>query len=181
MSVETVARRYASALADVVMSSGDTETVKGELKTWGNMLSSNRELNGVFYNPAIAQNSKEKVLESLLNRSKPSNVTANFLRVLLRNNRLTEIDAINERLDSVLDERSGVVAAKVTSSRELSDGERAELKANLAKLTGGKEINIEYKIDESIIGGAITRVGSTVYDGSVKTQLELLKSKMIKS
>jgi F-type H+-transporting ATPase subunit delta len=181
MSVETVARRYANALADVVMTSGEKETIQTELKTWQEMLHTNRDLNNAFYNPAIAHNSKEKVLESLIERSKPSKTTANFLRVLLRNNRLTEIDAINEKLDSVIAERSGIISAKVTSSRELTETEKSELKANLAKVTGGKEIKVDYQIDESIIGGAITRVGSTVYDGSVKTQLELLKQQMIKS
>ncbi len=181
MSVETVARRYASALADVVMKSAETETVQTELKTWEEMLGGNSDLHNAFYNPAIAHNSKEKVLESLIERSKPSKTTANFLRVLLKNNRLTEINAINEKFDSVLAERNGVISASVTSTRELSETEKADLKANLAKITGGKEIKLDYKIDETIIGGAITRVGSTVYDGSVRTQLELLKQQMIKS
>lgn len=181
MSVEIVARRYADALADVVMSSGEKDTVQSELKTWEEMLNSNQKLNNAFYNPSINQESKEKVLETLIERSKPSKTTANFLRILLQNNRLTEIDAINEKFDSEIAERSGIISASVTSSRELTDSEKADLKANLAKLTGGKQIKLDYKIDETIIGGAITRVGSTVYDGSVKTQLELLKHQMIKS
>lgn len=181
MSVETVARRYAGALADVVMQSAETETVQTELKIWEEMLYADGNLHNAFYNPAIAHNSKERVLESLIERSRPSKTTANFLRVLLRNNRLTEINVINKKFDSVIAERNGVVSASVTSSRELTETEKAELKVNLAKLTEGKEIKLDYKIDKSIIGGAITRVGSTVYDGSVKTQLKLLKQKMIKS
>lgn len=181
MSVETVARRYASALADVVVNSSEKDTIQNELKTWEEMLTANRDLHNAFYNPAIAQESKEKVLETLIAKSNPSKTTANFLRVLLKNNRLMEIDAINEKFDSVLAERSGIVSASVTSSRELSEAEKADLRANLAKMTGGKEIKLDYKIDEQIIGGAITRVGSTVYDGSVKTQLELLKQQMIKN
>ncbi len=181
MSVETIARRYASALADVVINSGEKETVQNELKTWEEMLNANQDLHNAFHNPAIAHNSKEKVLETLIQKSNPSKTTANFLRVLLRNNRLTEIDAINEKFDSVLAERSGIISASVISSRELSEAEKTDLRANLAKLTGGNEIKVDYKIDKDIIGGAITRVGSTVYDGSVKTQLEILKDKMIKS
>ncbi|MEZ5347067.1 MAG: ATP synthase F1 subunit delta [Pyrinomonadaceae bacterium] len=180
MSVETVARRYAGALADVVTTAGDAETVKTELKTWQEMFDSNRDLHSAFYNPAIAHNSKEKVLESLIAKTNPSKTTANFLRVLLRNNRLTEISTINETLDSVLEARNGVVSATVTSARELSEGERSELRASLAKVTGGSDIRLNFEIDESVIGGAITRVGSTVYDGSIRTQLELLKEEMIK-
>src|SRR3982751_5941568 len=100
MSVETVARRYAVALADVVLKSGETETVKSELKLWEDLIKSNNDLQTAFANPAIAHSSKEKVLESLLAKTKPSKTTANFLRVLLRNGRLTELREINEKFAS---------------------------------------------------------------------------------
>ena len=178
MSVETVARRYAIALADVVIKSGETGTVKAELKSWADLMNQNSNLQEVFANPAITHVDKEKVLESLLAKTKPSKTTANFLRILLRNSRLTELAEINEKFVSVLDERSGVVAAEVTSARPLSDAEKAEFQANLAKLTG-KQVNLNFNINESIIGGVVTRVGSTVYDGSVKTQLENLKQQLV--
>lgn len=178
MSVETIARRYASALADVVIKSGEIQTVQTELKSWEQMMTSSSELQEVFSNPAIAHMSKEKVLENLLARARPNKTTANFLRVLLRNNRLTELRQINERFDSVLAERSGQVSAKVVSARPLDDGEKAEIQTGLEKLTG-KRVNINYETDENIIGGVVTTIGSTVYDGSVKTQLENLKKQMI--
>lgn len=181
MSVETVARRYAGALADVVGKSDEVEAIKSELNDWQKMLTANADLRNAFHNPSIAHASKEKVLESLIDKSRPTKTTANFLRVLLRNNRLTEIDAISEKLGSVLEERSGVIKAKVISSRKLSEGEISDLRSNLIKVTGGKEIRLEFIIDESIIGGAVVRVGSKVYDGSVRTQLDLLKEQMIKT
>ena len=178
MSVETIARRYAGALADVVTKTNETETVKGELKTWEQMIGGSSELNYAFANPAIQHIDKEKVLESLLQKSSPSRTTANFLRVLLRNGRLIDLSEINARFEAELAERSGVTAAQVTSARELSEAERAELKQNLEKLTG-KQIKLDFDINESIIGGIVTRVGSTVYDGSVKTQLENLKEQLV--
>lgn len=178
MSVETVARRYAVALADVVTKSGETETVKGELKIWEDLIKSNGNLQNAFANPAIAHANKEKVLEGLLEKAKPSKTTANFLRVLLRNSRLMELDDINEKFASVLEERSGVVSANITSARPLTDKQKAEFQKNLAKMTG-KQVNLNFNIDENIIGGVVTRVGSTVYDGSVKTQLENLKRELI--
>ena len=178
MSVETVARRYASALADVVVKSGETEIVRNELKSWEELVNSNANLQDAFANPAIAHLSKEKVLDSLLEKTKPSKTTANFLRVLLRNSRLTELRQINEKFASVLEERSGIVAANITSARELSPAEKADLQANLAKLTG-KQVNLNFDINEQLIGGVVTRIGSTVYDGSVKTQLENLKEQLI--
>ncbi len=178
MSVETVARRYANALADVVTKSGETEIVKTELKSWEDLIKSNAELQNAFASPAINHLSKEKVLAKLIEKTKPSRTTANFLRVLLRNSRLTELGAINEKFASVLDERNGLISAQVISSRPLSDAEKSEFQTNLAKMTG-KQVNLNFAIDEQIIGGVVTRVGSTVYDSSVKTQLENLKASLI--
>ncbi len=180
MSVETVARRYASALADVVAKSGDTNNIQTELRQWETMIVSNPELLEVFNNPSIQQENKEKVLESLIERAKPTKTTANFLRVLLRNSRLTDIRQINEKFASVLEERSGFVSARITSARSLSPLQQSEIQTNLEKMTG-KRVSPTFTMDETIIGGVITRIGSTVYDGSVKTQLENLKQQMIKS
>lgn len=178
MSAETIARRYASALADVVIKTGETETVRSELRGWEGLIKSNVNLQDAFGNPAIPQAAKERVLEELLKRSTSSKTTSNFLRILLKNDRLMGLDDINERFAAVLEERSGVVSANVISARELPESERAELRSNLEKLTG-KRLNINFGIDENIIGGVITRIGSTVYDGSVKTQLENLKEQLI--
>lgn len=178
MSVETVARRYATALADVVLKSGETEIVKSELKSWDDLIASNPDLQTAFANPAIAHLSKEKVLESLLEKARPSKTTANFLRILLRNNRLTDLAQINEKFASVLDERSSIVTAEVTSARPLTEAEKADFQANIARLTG-KKVNLNFNINKNIIGGVVTRVGSTVYDGSVKTQLETLKQQLV--
>lgn len=178
MNVETIARRYATALADVVTKSDETENVKNELKTWEQMMSANEDLQTLFSNPSVIHLNKEKVLKGLLDKAKPAATTANFLRVLLRNNRLNDLGEINKRFASVLEERSGNVMAKVTSARELSETEKAELKTNLEKLTG-KQVNPNFNIDDRIIGGILTQIGSTVYDGSVKTQLENLKEQLI--
>ena len=180
MSVETIARRYATALADVVLKTGEAESVKSELKIWEQLMNSNGDLQTAIRNPAIAHSSKEKVVEALIEKTRPSRTTANFIRVLLRNGRLTELREINERLERVLEERSGSVVAEVTSARDLSGAHQSALKANLEKLTG-KQVKINFAINPAIIGGVVTRIGSTVYDGSVKTQLENLKEEMIGS
>ncbi len=178
MSVETVARRYAAALADVVANSGEIETVRNELQTWEEMLNTNGDLQTAFRNPAISQTDKEKVLESLIGRTKPTKTTGNFLRILLRNSRLTELSEINRKFASVLEERSGVVSANITSARELSETQKTDVLLNLELMTG-KRMKLEFKTDESLIGGMVTRIGSTVYDGSVKTQLQELKQQLV--
>jgi F-type H+-transporting ATPase subunit delta len=178
MSVETVARRYGAALADVVIKSGETEIVRTELKTWEATLSANAELSSVFSSPAIAHMNKETILEKLIAKTQPGRTTANFLKVLLRNNRLGELSEIIRRFEAELEERSGNVVAKLTSARELSDSEKTELNASLARVTG-KHIKPAYFVDKEIIGGVVAQIGSTVYDASVRTQLDNLRTELV--
>jgi F-type H+-transporting ATPase subunit delta len=178
MSVETIARRYGSALADVVLKSGETDTVKSELTQWAAMIESNAALYDTISNPSIQHAQKEKLLESLIERTRPSRTTANFLRVLLRNGRLQEIGAIRNRFEDELEQRRGIVSAEVTSARELPESERSELRARLEQLTG-KQVSLNFSVDQNIIGGVVTRIGSTVYDGSVKTRLDNLREQLI--
>lgn len=178
MSTKTIARRYSVALADVVLQSDQTETIKAELAAWGDLFAKSTDLQTVFGNPAIAHFNKEKVLDGLIGKTQPSKTTANFLKVLLQNGRLGDLAEINDRFAAVLEERSGRVTAEIVSARELPAGERAEFEKNLEKITG-KKVTINYAIDNDIIGGVITRIGSTVFDGSVKTKLENLREQLI--
>ncbi len=178
MSTETIARRYSAALADVVLETGETETIKTELANWGELFNQSTDLQTVFSNPAIPYANKEKVLDGLIAKTKPSKTTANFLKVLLQNGRLADLADINERFASVLEERSGRITAEITSARELPASERAEFERNLERLTG-KKVSIAYAINKDIIGGVVTRIGSTVYDGSVKTKLENLREQLV--
>ena len=180
MGNEAVARRYATALADVVANNGQADATKAELKEWEVLIASNAELHEVFGNPSIPHTKKENVLDALIKRSGSSKTVSNFLRVLLQNGRLVDLPEINERFDVVLEERSGVVSADVISARELPDPQKNELEKNLEKLTG-KRMKLNFEIDENIIGGVVTRIGSTLYDGSVRTQLANLKEQLMET
>lgn len=178
MSTETIARRYASALADVVLASGEADIVKSELASWNMMLGANSDLSDLFSNPTVAHASKEKVLERLIAKTGPLKTTANFVRVLLQNGRLADLAEISKRFTAVLNERNNLVSAEIIAARELPEAEKTEFERSLAKLTG-KKVNINYVINEDIIGGVVTRIGSTVYDSSVKTKLENLREQLV--
>ena len=178
MSVEIIARRYAAALADVVVPSGEAETVKAELAVWNAMIDANGDLTALLANPSVAHAGKTRVVDDLIARTKPSRTTANFLSILLENGRLTELGHIYTKFTSILEERAGVVAAEVISARELPDAERVEFEKQLAKLTG-KQVRFNFAVDPDLIGGVVTRIGSTVYDGSVRAKLETLKTELI--
>jgi F-type H+-transporting ATPase subunit delta len=177
LSSQTVARRYAAALADVLLAEGHPREVQDELIAWESMIQSTERLQQVFSNPTVAYEQKRKLLEELIKRTKVQRPTANFLRILLKNQRLTELDEINRRLAQVLDERAGVVAAQVTTARPVSDEIKKSLEGRLATITG-KDVRLSFAIDETLIGGMVTRVGSTVYDGSIRNQLRQLELKL---
>jgi F-type H+-transporting ATPase subunit delta len=173
LSSQTVARRYASALADVVTERGEAAEVRDELAAWEKMLLENPPLLEAFSNPTVAYQQKEKVLSELITRSKVRPTTANFLRILLKNQRLAELPQVNAKFAEVLDDRSGVVSAEVTSARPVSAATRASLETKLAELTG-KTVRLSFTTDESLLAGIVTQIGSTIYDGSVRNQLKRL-------
>lgn len=180
MSLQTIARRYATALADIVSERGEAAAVLEELNVWEKTISDNANLREVFANPTVSYEQKRKVLDELIARTHPRPTTANFLQVLLKNQRITELAEINRKFAEVLDDRSGVIAAEVVTARPVSENVKQAIHTKLKGVTG-KEVRLKFETDDVIIGGLVTRIGSTVYDGSVKTQLEILATKLARS
>jgi len=177
VSSQTVARRYASALADVVIERNEAQLVQAELAAWAKMISENNALLEAFSNPTIAYEQKRNVLNELIARTKVRPTTMNFLRTLLKNQRLAELPQVNDKLAQILDERAGIVSAEIISARPVADNARALLEEKLREITG-KKARLTFAIDESLLGGIITRIGSTVYDGSVSNQLSRLREEL---
>ncbi len=177
MSLQTVARRYASALADVVIERKEEREVQQEIDQWASMIESNPELKEVFANPTVAYDQKQNVLEALITRTRVRPTTASFLRVLLRNQRLAELSNVAERFGHVLDERGGVVSASVTTARPLPEDTKNTVRQALTAATG-RTVRVSFATDETIIGGLVARIGSTIYDGSVQSRLDRLSEEL---
>ena len=177
MSLQTIARRYASALADVVVERKEEREVQQEIDQWASMIEANPQLKEVFANPTIAYEEKRKVLEELITRSRVRPTTASFLRVLLRNQRLSQLRDVAERFALVLDERGGVVSASVTTAKPIPEDLRNQLRETLAAATG-RNVRVTFDTDETIIGGLVARIGSTIFDGSVQNRLERLSDEL---
>jgi F-type H+-transporting ATPase subunit delta len=173
LSSQTVARRYASALADVIIARAEEAAVREELAAWEKMISANAPLLEAFSNPTVAYEQKGKVLSELITRTKVRPTTANFLRILLKNQRIAELPQVNAKLAQILDERSGVISAQVTSAWPVADAMKQALEKKLEEITG-KRVRLRFGTDESLLGGIVTRIGSTIYDGSVQNQLSRL-------
>ena len=173
MSLQTVARRYATALADVAIERREEREVQSELDQWAEMIESNPQLKEVFANPTVVYDQKRKVLEDLIARTRVRETTGSFLRVLLKNQRLSQLREVAARYGLVLDERGGMVAATVTTARPMPDDLKKTLHEALATATG-RTVRLSFATDEAIIGGMVARIGSTVFDGSVQSHLERL-------
>jgi F-type H+-transporting ATPase subunit delta len=171
LSSQAVARRYASALADVAIERGEQREVLAELQRWSSMIEESEQLGEVVRNPTIPYDQKRNVLEELISRTRIRATTASFLRVLLKNQRLPQLKEIAERFEYVIDERAGIVSGEVTTARPISDKTRAELTEALSIRTG-RQVKLTFQIDESIVAGVIARIGSNVLDGSIQHQLE---------
>lgn len=178
MSSQAVARRYAVALADVVLSRGEAPEVREELAAWDELMRSNAQLLEVFRHPTIPYERKRGVLEELITRTRTRPTTANFLKVLLQNHRLAELSEVATQFAQELDKRSNVVTAQVTTARPLSPDAQEALRTRLGQLTGST-VRLQFEVDEELIGGVVTRIGSTLYDGSVRGQLQQIKQKMV--
>ena len=173
MSLQTVARRYATALADVAIERREERQVQSELDQWATMIESSPQLKEVFANPTIVHDHKRKVLEELIARSRVRDTTASFLRVLLKNQRLAQLRDIAVRFAHVLDDRAGVLAGNVTTARPIPEDLKQSLHETLSAATG-RTVRLSFTTDENIIGGMVARIGSTVFDGSVESHLERL-------
>lgn len=177
MSLQTIARRYAIALADVTIEKGEAVEVQNELLQWGEMIESNPLLKEVFSNPTVAYDQKRKVLQELIQRTRVRQSTANFLQVLLRNQRISELSEVNKWFGTILDERSGMVSAEVTTARPVAKESMEALRQKLASLSGRK-VRLKFSTDAELIGGMVARIGSTVYDGSIRNQLREMETKL---
>ena len=176
--MKAMAERYAGALVDVSLQNKQADQVKRELSSFAALVRESPELHAFLANPAIARTSKHAAIEQLVARMGASRTLRNYLFVIVDNRRAGMLTEIEDAFGRILDARRGITQAKVVSAADLSAKERAELSAALGELTG-QNVEAQFATDSDLIGGAVVRVGSTVYDGSVRAQLERLRARMI--
>ncbi len=171
----SVASMYARAFADVVLSAHlNADRSIAELRTIASLLAESPVLRRVWENPAVPADQKRRVLDVVAERDGISKQVRNLVAVLIDHRRVHFLDPIITQLEKELDARMGFAEAQITSARVLGDAEKREFEAQVEKLTG-KKVRARYGQDATLLGGAVVRVGSTIYDGSVKGQLERLK------
>jgi F-type H+-transporting ATPase subunit delta len=175
--MRTIAQHYADALADVAISEKNAETVSRELRDFLGLLRESPQLGILIGSPAVSRANKHGVAQALVERMKASRTLRNFLFVVIDQRRMALLPEIQQAFEAQLDERQGVARASVISARDLKEGEKKQLRAVLERLSG-RRVEAHYDRDPALIGGAVVRVGSTIYDGSVRTQLERLRARL---
>ena len=178
MSVTTIANRYARALADVITERGEMNQVVAELNGFASMMAGHDQVRDVFASPVLSADRKRAVLGELLSKMQLRPTSSNFVRLLLDNSRLHNLDQMMRALARELDSRTNIVSAEITTARDISQQEETML-ADKLKAATGKQVRLQFRTDPGIIGGVVTRIGSVVYDGSIKSQLAQMKQRLM--
>lgn len=177
----SVVGTYARAFADVVMAKPsvlDPALMLQELRGIESLLKESDPLRRVLENPSIASEGKHAVIDAVAKRLGTTRQVRNFVDVLVDHQRLPLFSEILKELEIELNQRLGFAEAQVSSARPLGDTEKQMLEAEIAKMTG-KKVRAKYEQDSSLLGGAVVQVGSTIYDGSVKGQLEKIREQLV--
>jgi F-type H+-transporting ATPase subunit delta len=174
--------RYARALAAVVSDQKlDPGTAQRELNDFADLLDASAELREVLQNPSIPESQKLKVLDAIAARAGMSSTVRNALALITHHERLNELRSIIDSFAALSDEQGGVADAEIVSANKLDDANRRLLEEQVSKISGGQRVRAVYSEDATLLGGAVVRLGSTVYDGSVKAQLQQLKQRLVKA
>jgi len=175
--VRTIAQHYADALAEVAISENSADKVRRELRDFLALLGESAQLGVLLGSPAVSRANKHAVAQALVERMGASRTLRNFLFVVIDQRRMGLLPEIQQAFEAKLDELQGVARADVISARDLSERERKQLMTVLERLSG-RRVEANYELDPRLIAGAVVRVGSTIYDGSVRTQLERLRVRL---
>jgi F-type H+-transporting ATPase subunit delta len=180
MTLSAVAARYANALADVVAASRSElapPTALEQLRAFEAVLGESHALREALATPAVPLSRKRAVIGRIADRLEISRITRNFLFVLVDHRRIGLLAEIVQAFDLTLDERLGFARAEISAAMDLTAPERQALQAEFERLTG-KRVRAHFSVDRSLIGGVTARIGSTVYDGSVRGRLQGLERRL---
>jgi len=175
--VSLVLLKFAQALADVAGELKQEDQVLEELSSFSILLGSHKELIKTLTHPAIPFSAKRNIVQELAKEIPLTQTVVNFILVLIERARLPQFQEVREAYASVLDDLHGIVRADVFASEKVNKAVEQRLQKAVSTLTG-KKVKIDYHLDESLIGGLKLQIGSTIYDGSIGTQLEEFRRRL---
>ena len=176
-SVSGVSGRYATALFELARDEKSIDAVKADLDAFDAMLADSADLKRLVRSPVFSSDTQVKALSAVLDKAGISGISANFLKVLTSNRRLFAVDQVIRAFRALVAKFKGEATADVTVSETLSDKNLDALKTALKSVTG-KDVSLNVKVDPSIIGGLVVKLGSRMVDSSLRTKLNSIKHAM---
>lgn len=175
MARGAAARRYAKALFQIAQEASEVDRIRGEIEALGALLRENQELDDVLMRPLHPVAQRRAVLEAVADGLGAGSTLRAFFSFLIDQRRLLDLAVVEEEFARLADEAAGRVKVQVRSATPLSEAQHERLKRALSARTG-QEVEIEHELDPSLIGGVVAQVGDQLYDGSLRTQLQQLRS-----
>ncbi len=175
--IRIIAKRYAKALADLSEAKKGVDKAKADLIAFVGAVGSQPEMQKLFTSPVFTPENRKAVVNELAARLNLQKDTVRFLEHLAETGRIRIVREISEAFSEILAERQNRASVKLTTAAALNNGDAGELKKQLEAVTG-KNVEIEVKVDASLIGGARAQIGSVIYDGTIKSQLAKMRSQL---
>ena len=175
--ISTVSKRYAKAMLEAAIKQRNFSTVLEELERFSDMFETTPVLRTLFANPAVSAHAKLRVLKELSSRSKFQELTFNLLRLIIQRDRLNLLEQMIVSAEQQFLEKQGIMVVEVITAQRLLPQEENSLAEKIQQFTG-KKVQLENRLDPTLIGGVVTRIGTTLYDGSIQAQLEQLRAKI---
>lgn len=174
----SVSRRYARALVDAILAQKmDADIARLQLRSIGQAVHDSDDLRRVWESPAVPPTQKRALLDAITKQMSVVKPIRNFIAILIDNRRIAMLDDIIRQFESELDAQLGFVEAEISSARTLTPGEKRDLETRIERMTG-KTVRARYASSPELLGGVLIRVGSTIYDGSVRGQLEKMRQEL---
>jgi F-type H+-transporting ATPase subunit delta len=175
--LKSTSLQYANALADIATAQGAAEPVTKQLAGFGALYAVSAELRNFLSSPAVDAEAKHRVIEKLLARIGGSKIVRNFLFVVVDHQHAHVLPEMIAAFQEVIRERQGITEAQILSAAELNAAQKAEMESTLERLTG-KRVEAKFALEPGLLGGAVVRVGDTVYDGSLRSRLNELRARL---
>ena len=173
-----MAGRYAGALFELALEEKAVDSVKKDLEAFDALIGDSADLNRLVRSPVFGVDEQLKAVSTILEKAGIKGLAADFIRVVITNRRLFALRNIISGYRALVAKHKGEISAQVTVAEKLSDANLEALKNALTSVTGGKDMDLDVKIDPTIIGGLIVKVGSRMVDSSLRTKLNSIKFAM---
>ncbi len=175
--MKSASLQYANALADIAVAQGAAEPVLKQLNDFGATYADSAELRNFLSSPAVTREAKHGVIEKIAARMGANKILRNFLFIIADRQRMHMLLEIIAAFQEVIRQRQGIAEAEISSAAELSAAQKTEFKKTLERLTG-KRVEPKYSLDPALLGGAVVRIGDTIYDGSLRNRLNDLRARL---